>query len=333
MMMVQVMITYDRRFQPTSDMVGTSQDEEEAAVETLEVGDPQQQSSPQQLQQPSSLWSGVHLILRHNYVLLILGASCLYEVSLTCLNYQMTLLGWRRFEQETDHQGITFTQFMGHYGQMVNISSLMLSSVVFPFLIRRLGLRHTLRLFPSLLMLANILAFLALPGNLWVLFVSMSVLKAMTYSIHDPSKEILYLPTSNSIKFKSKFWIDVVGARIAKAIGSAINNVAGSVDRSIRVASAPSLLTAAGLWFVCYLAGMRFDRLIETGTVVGVDDDETANEVVRQYAATTPDIVSGDKDEGRTDTADSAEDEALFQDPTAPMLELSQRRDAEKSKS
>ena len=223
----------------------------------------------------ATLWSGVYLILKHNYVLLILGTSCLYEVSLTCLNFQMTLLGWSRFE-ESDHK-LSFKQFMGHYGQMVNFSSLVLSSIVFPFLIKRVGLRHTIRLFPTLLLAANIVAFLALPGNLTVLFFSLSLLKAMTYSIHDPAKEILYIPTSNAIKFKSKFWIDVVGARIAKAIGSTINQYAGNVDRSIRVASAPSLLTAAALWWVCYRVGSQFDVLAETGTTVGAlndDDDE-----------------------------------------------------------
>ena len=42
----------------------------------------------------------------------------------------------------------------------------------------------------------------------------------LTYSVHDPSEEVLYMPTSDAVKFKAKFWIDVVGQRITKAIGS-----------------------------------------------------------------------------------------------------------------
>jgi len=285
---VLVMTAYDRRFPPSAK--ATAGRKKEATIGTAGAASlpPGSRLQPHRGDDRGgggdapTLWSGVYLILQHNYVLLILGTSCLYEVSLTCLNYQMTLMGWKRFEQQQQQHstasndssgGMSFTQFMGHYGQMVNASSLLFSSMLFPFFIRRFGLRITLRLFPSLLMFANVLAFLALPGNLTVLFVSMSILKAMTYSIHDPSKEILYLPTSNAIKFKAKFWIDVVGARVAKAFGSAINNFAGSVDRSIRVASTPSLLTAALLWFVCYGAGKQFEELIATGTVVGVDDD------------------------------------------------------------
>lgn len=247
-----------------------------------------------------TLWSGLYLVLKYNYVLLILGASCLYEVSLTCLNYQMTLLGWTRF-QETEHEGMNFTRFMGHYGQMVNISSLVLSSFVFPNLIRKFGLRQTLRIFPTLLLLANVLAFGALPGNLAVLFFSMSTLKAMTYSIHDPAKEMLYIPTSNSIKFKSKFWIDVVGARFAKAIGSSINTLAGSVDRSIRVASAPSLLTAIALWWVCYRVGTQFEHLIATHSVVGVEEGQShytkVTETVEEPGTDAEELKAGDDSE------------------------------------
>ena len=32
------------------------------------------------------------------------------------------------------------------------------------------------------------------------------------------------MPTSDDAKFRAKFWIDVVGQRIAKALGSTINN-------------------------------------------------------------------------------------------------------------
>lgn len=297
---VLVMMAYDRRFPPTSDTVGSPPDNNALGIEA---------------NQPT-LWSGVYLILRHNYVLLILGVSCLYEVSLTCLNYQMTLLGWSRFE-ETEHRGMSFTQFMGHYGQMVNMSSLALSSIVFPSLIRRYGLRITLRLFPSLLLLANFLAFMALPGNLAVLFISMAILKAMTYSIHDPSKEILYLPTSNAIKFKAKFWIDVVGARFAKAIGSSINTLSGSVDRSIQVASAPSLLTAIALWFVCYRAGNQFNRLLETGMIVGVDDAAVDQRAHVKYRHVTEDEEL---------VVDTATDDGIFEDPTTASMELSPLR-------
>jgi AAA family ATP:ADP antiporter len=204
----------------------------------------------------------------------------------------MKLLGWFKFE-ETATSTISFTQFMGHYGQVVNGASLVFSYFVFPYLIHKYGLRITLRIFPTLLLIATVLAFAAVPGNLAVLFVCMAILKAMTYSIHDPSKELLYIPTSLAIKFRSKFWVDVVGARVAKAFGSAINSFAGNVENSIRVGTIPSLLTAAALWLVCYRAGIQFDGLVRDDRVVGVN--ATGSSPIK--AAAKYDKVSTDENE------------------------------------
>jgi TLC ATP/ADP transporter len=248
---ILVMMRYDKVYPPTSG------------------GPEEPPPTPKNEADAAALWSGVYLILRHNYVLLIMGVSCLYEVSLTCLDYQMKVLGWTRFEER--HSGITFAQFMGRYGQLTNGTSLIISSVVFPYLIRRMGLRYTIRIFPTLLLIATIIAYGAAPGNLAVLFLSLSILKAMTYSMHDPAKELLYIPTSNAIKFRAKFWIDVVGVRFAKAVGSSINTMAGSVENSVRIGSVPSLLSAGALWYVAYKVGNAFDALVKEHRVVGHD--------------------------------------------------------------
>lgn len=250
---IAVMTLYNRYYPPASDAA------HEERVEPAKTQETEQ-----------SLLSGVHLILKHNYVLLILGVSCLYEVSMTCLNYQMTLLGWSQFEEAVSSW--SFTQFMGRYGQLVNVSSFLLSSVVFPVLIRNIGLKYTLRLFPTLLIVANVAAFVVFQGNLVVLVVCLSVLKAMTYSIHDPAKEILYIPTSKDIQFKAKFWIDIVGARLAKAVGSSLNDMSGTVDASIRLGLIPSLVTAVALWYACYKVGVGFEELVDKDAIVGVDD-------------------------------------------------------------
>lgn len=329
-----VMNVYTRRFRPTNIQAIVASDEDlsevvEPFASASGAGASSSNNRRQSIQslvsataaqeesQSSSLWSGVHLILRHNYVLLLLGVSCLYEVSLTCLDYQMKLIGYKRFDNTMSHDGnntgFTFTEFMGHYGQIVNATSLILSLLGFNLCISRLGLRYTLRLFPTFLLIATVVAFGALPGNLYVLFISMSMLKAMTYSIHDPSKELLYLPTSNTIKFKAKFWIDIVGARVAKAIGSTINTYAGSVDRSVSVGSMPSLLTAMLLWAACYRVGIDFDDYVASGKIVGLEGtDEMGGSFVEQSDDDIHDGIymdDGDNQDGQDDKEEEEEDE------------------------
>ena len=234
------------------------------------------------------LFGGLRMIFRYEYLKLVLAASVLYEIALTCMHYELNLIGLDRFgvgisivdEQHSadsstknaSDEGITYIQFMGWYGQTVNILSLFLSFYAFPRLIKNYGLSTTIRIFPTVLLLATIFAFVLFPRNLYFLFISLSICKALTYSVHDPSEEVLYMPTSDVAKFKAKFWIDVVGQRIAKAVGSAINNYAGSVEGIVKYGSLPSIVTALILWLACYQVGMLFDGLIKSGEVVGIEE-------------------------------------------------------------
>jgi len=224
----------------------------------------------------TSFMSGVYLILRHNYLLLILGVSCLYEVALTCLDYEFKLVSLAKFEESPMLSSASsvselFAQFIGRYGQFINLLSFLLSFYGFPLMMKHFGLKITLRFFPSLLVCATILAFL-LP-NIWVLFSCMAILKAMVYSIFDPAKEILYIPTSNTVKFKAKFWIDVVGERFAKALGSSITNYAGDAQRLVHIGILPSVLTSVLLLVVSILVGGQFDLLVESGHVIGLEEE------------------------------------------------------------
>jgi len=234
------------------------------------------------------LFGGVHMIFRHEYLKLVLAVSVLYEIALTCMHYEMNLIGLDRFgvgisisdesdsNHNTDHEdeGITYIQFMGWYGQTVNILSLFLSFYAFPRLIKYYGLAFTIRIFPTVLLVVTLSAFVLFPENLYFLFVSLSICKALTYSVHDPSEEVLYMPTSDDAKFRAKFWIDVVGQRIAKAVGSAINNYAGNVENIVKYGSLPSVVASLVLWVACYQVGVMFDRLIKTGGVVGLEEEK-----------------------------------------------------------
>jgi ATP/ADP translocase len=50
--------------------------------------------------------------------------------------------------------------------------------------------------------------------------------QALIFSLYDPVKELLYMPTNEEVKFKAKAWIDVFGARFAKAVGSLFTSAA-----------------------------------------------------------------------------------------------------------
>ena len=146
--------------------------------------------------------------------------------------------------------------------QITNGISFVFSLTGTSFVIRRLGLYRSLVAFPILCMAA--IAVAVMVPDLWVrregwrrvyvsrdsqlifdlpsippslppqvVFASLMFLKALSYSLNNPCKEMLYQPTSTGIKFKSKSWIDIFGQRGAKAAGSVVTNALSDSVRSL----------------------------------------------------------------------------------------------------
>ena len=225
----------------------------------------------------SQLFDGFGLIARHSYVLLLLLISTLYEVVLTVLDFEMKIIGRARYGQDT-RGAEEFARLMGQFGITVNTLSFFISLFGFSWIVRGLGLRTTLLVFPILCVVTTLAAY-SIP-SLWTLFVMTALLKALVYSLNEPALEMLYLPTSTDIKFKAKAWIDVVGARSAKAAGSLINNVVQNspyLRQSLpQYGNVPTFVVSLGLLFVAVRMGSKYEALLESGDVVGEADDAKA---------------------------------------------------------
>lgn len=227
-------------------------------------------------------WEGLALISKHKYVMRILAVSCFYEIVVTVLDYEFKMLGAGSLEpsHESDKNAtdsFKFAHLMGYFGQITNLLSLFVSLLGFSFFVKNFGVRFSLMLFPSLLLIAVVIANLV--PSLWVLFFIVSVLKATLYSFNEPVKELLYQPTSVAIKFKAKAWIDVFGSRLAKAGGSFISSHArGSVSRLQLVSEIPSFGVAITLLYFAWQVGSQFQYLIREGIVVGESEIEKEDE-------------------------------------------------------
>lgn len=216
------------------------------------------------------LFEGLRLLLNHPYVLGIFAVSALFEVIATILDYQMKVLGKARHHSTAD-----FAAFMGFFGQAANSVSLVFSLLGTSFIVRTFGLRITLMLFPALLIIAVRVVYAA--PSMWVLFGVMVSIKGLAYALNNPSKEMLYMATTDSIKFKAKAWVDVFGGRASKAVGSLVtDSFKKPVENLIFYGSVVSVSIAATLLVIAAALGAAFERLMATHTVVGADDEHGA---------------------------------------------------------
>lgn len=226
---------------------------------------------------------GVSLIVKYPYVMKLLGVCCIYEIVVVILDYEFKLMGSHAAVMKASAAAIRaaesggtgssdasnqFANLLGHFGQVTNIIAFLLSLFGFSFLVHRIGVKHSLMIFPTFLLGAVIVSYLV--PTLWVLFIFVSIIKALLFSLHDPVKEILYIPTSEPIKFKAKAWIDVFGSRLAKALGSIITTFAFGNYHTLRnIGEIPALVCAIVALLLTWSIGEDFTQLVADNTVVG----------------------------------------------------------------
>ncbi|KAI2513599.1 TLC ATP/ADP transporter [Fragilaria crotonensis] len=232
---------------------------------------------------------GLQLFAKHNYIKGIFAVSCLFMVEGTIIDFTMKVLardyfaglhpceiGMSCYDTEDGVHGMSigateaFTAFMGIFGQATNSLSLVLSLFGTSAIIRYFGLRLTLLLFPSLLL--AIIIFVRITPTLYVVFSAMMMLKACSYALNNPTKEILYQPTSPAVRYKAKSWIDIFGARGSKALGSVVTNAfSDSASTLVANGSLVGMAVASFLiWNATYM-GKAFDEYTASGYIVGDD--------------------------------------------------------------
>lgn len=246
-------------------------------------------SSEKKKDKPGIL-EGLQLFRDHNYVKGIFAISCLFMVEVTIVDFTMKLLakeyftglhpcqlGMSCWNAETGDHGMSedatasFTTFMGLFGQATNTLSLVMSLLGTSAIIRYLGLRLTLLLFPSLCL--AVIIMVRLHPTLYVVFAAMMLLKGNSYALNNPTKEMLYQPTSSAVRYKAKSWIDIFGARGSKALGSVVTNAFS--DSAANLVANGSLIGMAVASFLIWNArfmGKRFDEYMASGYIVGGDD-------------------------------------------------------------
>ncbi|OQR89924.1 hypothetical protein ACHHYP_05942 [Achlya hypogyna] len=232
----------------------------------------------------AGLFEGIVLLVRQPYIAGIFAIASLFEIVITILDYEMKVLGKQAYPSPND-----FATFTGKFGMAVNTISFIASLLGTSWVLRTCGLRPTLMGFP-LLLLAAVAVVYVFP-TLWVVFGAMIFLKATTYAINNPAKEMLYSVTNSAVKFKAKSWIDVFGGRMAKATGSSITNgLKSSPVLLMQYGSLVSMAIALLLLGVASWMGTQFNVLQAQGRLVGdqvpiakQDDDTLESDAISDH--------------------------------------------------
>ncbi len=207
---------------------------------------------------------GLFLIIKNPYVLGIFSLVLFYEIVIVIFDYHVL-----RAADVTYHTAGSLTAYYALYYLLMNTVGLVIAVLGTTPILRILGIRTTLFIFPFL-SICILLTTLFFPSTI-TFFGALVALRALNYALNHPSREILYIPTTKNIKFKAKAWTDAFGSRIAKGCGSVFNlSLKGLAPVFAIFYSLSFSLSLVSAWLiVVYFLGKTLQNAISNKQIIG----------------------------------------------------------------
>ena len=230
--------------------------------------DPAQTSK--KVEKKTGFFEGLRLIVTKPYVLCILVVSTIYEVISSILEFQMNMIAKDIFPTRD-----LFSAFTGKYGMSINALALVFALIGTSFFMRKLGLKKCLIAYPTAIgvVLIALLGINFMGAEnitiMWVLFGSMIAVKGFSYALNNPTKEVMYIPTTKDIRYKAKGWIESFGGRTSKGMGSGVTAVFAHNLPGLLLFGTIISLGVVGIWLVvATMLGNKFNKLQKTNSII-----------------------------------------------------------------
>jgi AAA family ATP:ADP antiporter len=218
---------------------------------------------------------GFRLLMRYPYVAGLFVVTTAYEVIGTIVEYQMGSCFTLVHPSSLDG-GAGFAAFKAMNGRIIGFLSLFFALFGAGIFMRKFGLKFCLAAFPIIIGVVVAVSFgFHLMGSgpdvmMWVFFVAVVIFKGLSYALNNPSKEVMYIPTSKDVKFKAKSWIDGIGGRASKGAGALVTGSLGGSLPLLLVAGTGISLGIVALWtMVALYVGNTFNKLQAENKIIG----------------------------------------------------------------
>ncbi len=203
-------------------------------------------------------FEGAREVRASQYLLLIVGIVVAYEFTATLTDFSISVVFEHAFKDEAE-----LAKMYGRLGWIVSATALISQVVLVPLL---LPAKRVALLLPPVVMLVGGLSLFAAPVVAIAMFLAASD-RGLNYSVHQATKESLYVPLTDAEKYKAKAFIDMFVDRAAKAMAAfALIAIIGFAGPSVRVTLVTSFASMAVWTFSAYSLGAYWDR--RSGTFV-----------------------------------------------------------------
>lgn len=217
-------------------------------------GDTAKATSEKPAPKGNPVFDGARLVVASKYLLAIAMITFLYEINSQILDYQYS-------SAAESIQGAGGTQaFFGRVGTIIGVISVVTQLFLVSFITRTFGITTALLILPAAMAAASGIYFVT-PMLMTAALLTISD-NSFNYSINQTAREMLYVPTSDDVKYKARAFINMLVQRVGK--GAAILMALGFDAMSNLPIRYLSILAFAviAIWIgFGWYAGHRFEAL------------------------------------------------------------------------
>ncbi|MCK4651073.1 hypothetical protein KAT08_02740 [Candidatus Babeliales bacterium] len=214
---------------------------------------------------PNGLFSGLKFIITKPYIFGIFWLVYIYDAISVIIDYQMQVL----ISVKTNNGVQQMSSFMFLYTAAFHILTLFFAFFGTSIVLKKIGVKFSILIMPIATIL--LMTFLLCNTSLYSVFIIMILFRAIHYGFNAPVREILYIPTTKDIKFKSKAWIDSFGKSLSKTSGSTFN-LLSQAQNSFYLIKIDSIFAIAisVIWtIISIFIGKKYSKTIKNNQVIG----------------------------------------------------------------
>lgn len=209
-------------------------------------------------------FDGLIIMIKTPYVLGIFSLVAFCEILIVIFDWWVAL----HADASTPNIG-QMTAYYAFYYLLINVVGLLISFCGTTPILRLIGVRPSLFIFPISCFILLIITFFMPTAS--VFFFVLVALRSLNYSVNHPTREALYIPTTKDIKFKAKTWTDAFGSRIAKSFGSVFNvSIKGCAPAYALLSTLSLSFGLTFMWIIiAYFLGKTLQEAIDNKQVIG----------------------------------------------------------------
>ncbi len=223
----------------------------------------EQSSAHKKISWYASITSGLALMFRYPYVFGIFSLVFFWEVMSVILNYKRLGFCVGITTSVSSLSSLLFLQMF-----WIHVTGFLIALIGTRVLLALIGERWSILVVPLLTGIGISAYFLTrIPEMMFMAYI---FIRALNFSLAIAVREVLFIPTTKEVRFKTKSWIDAFGTKFARGAGSCYTLL---VDRSLATNNNPYLLfclSVTSIWMItAYQLGKRYEQALKLNEVIG----------------------------------------------------------------